>query len=107
MRHIIHFVRNEKGMPVACLAFRDTFSNDNRCYVEYGYSVHNPADNWNRKLARQIAIGRMIESPIRIEGNPDWNINNLIERILDDLQGRNIPKRLLKQVNRNLLELVG
>lgn len=102
MRHIIHFVRNDKGMPVGCLAFRDVYGSDDEIFVEYGFSVHNPSDNWNRKLARQLAIGRMIESPYRLVSGPNWNISRMIEEILRDLPNRNVPKRMLREAERSL-----
>jgi len=103
MRHIIHFVRNDKGMPVGCLAFRDVYYEDTgEFHVEYGFSAHNPSDIWNRKLARQIAIGRMVENPFTLPGNSKWNISKMIEVILQDLPNRNAPKRLLREAARSL-----
>ncbi len=106
MRHIIHYVRNEKGMPVACLAFRDVFDTPYCGYIDYGISIHHPDDVWNRKLARQIAIGRMVESPFRIENivaHDDWNISRVIAEILLDIKNnRSVPRRLMREVVRNL-----
>ena len=48
------YVRDEKKNPVGCVAYQ--VHND---HFYYGWSVHNPADRFDRKLARTIAVGRL------------------------------------------------
>jgi len=56
----IMFLRDANDRPVGCLAI----SVDRRNHrVDYGISVLNPADKFDRKMARQLAIGRMVETP--------------------------------------------
>jgi hypothetical protein len=55
------YVRDEKKNPVGCVAYQ---VHDGHFY--YGWSVHNPADQFDRKLARTIAEGRLQK---RLESN--------------------------------------
>lgn len=100
--HHIHYIRNSKGLPIGCIAFRDVFGPNDEIYVEYGFSVRNPSDSWNRSLARQIAIGRMIEQPFRIASDPDWNVTRIIEEINLDLPTRKVPTRVRREVSKSL-----
>lgn len=55
----VMFLRDPSGMPVGCLAIGLTRS---RKTIKYQVSVLNPVDKFDRKLARQIALGRLMES---------------------------------------------
>lgn len=63
MSNRIMFLRDQKFQPVGCLAIsHDRGTN----IVKFQLSVLNPADRFRRDVARQIAIGRLIEKPIVI-----------------------------------------
>lgn len=100
MTYHIHFIRDSKMRPMACVAFSDKISADTQ-QLEYGISVLHPKDQFNRKIARQLAIGRLIESPKKIAvqlfaDNVKLNLNHLIDEILNDvyLSRADMPKRL-------------
>lgn len=48
------FLRNQSGAPVGCLAIDINFRT-----ITYGWSVLNPRDKFDRRLAREIAQGRL------------------------------------------------
>lgn len=48
------FLRNNKEMPIGCLAINIDFG-----LITYAWSVLNPKDKFDRKLARDIAQGRL------------------------------------------------
>lgn len=53
----ILYVRDKNRFPVGCLAYErldDEF--------KFGYSVYNPKDEFNKKLAREVATGRLAKS---------------------------------------------
>lgn len=54
------FLRNAQGRPVGCLAI--TLDRKNH-RVKYQMSVLNPTDQFDRKMARHIALGRLMEKP--------------------------------------------
>jgi len=80
------FLRNKKLQPVGCLAIS---RNDDCSEVFYQYSVLNPSDNFNRKLARDLATGRLANSPIKIDCLNNTNFNNMTEvtaAVMDHLE---------------------
>ncbi len=99
--------------PLACLAFRDYFScydsNESTSTIEWGISIVNPQDRFSKKLARQIAIGRMVESPCIIKANfydKAPNISNLITEIMSNLSvNKEMPKRITRRASKILKSL--
>lgn len=55
------FLRGEHNFPIGCIAMRRF---ENR--IEYQISTLNPKDRFDRRLARQLALGRLIENPIKV-----------------------------------------
>jgi hypothetical protein len=76
-----------KGKPIGCVAFKiksDTV-------IEYETSAHNPRDQYSKKLAREIASGRLAAAPIVIDATNEKNsthhvvfdhVGGVIERIV-------------------------
>jgi len=56
------YLRNNAGVPEACVAYRvdESFGNG---HVSFGLSVHNPADKWDRRVARYMAAGALLLEP--------------------------------------------
>jgi hypothetical protein len=54
------YERLKKSTPLGCIAISLT---DNKNRVTYQVSVCNPSDEFDRAQARQLALGRLIESP--------------------------------------------
>ena len=56
------YLRNSAGVPEACVAYRvdESFGSG---HVSFGLSVHNPADKWDRKVARYMAAGALLLEP--------------------------------------------
>lgn len=61
VRHM--FLRDASYNPVGCLAIQLDRRNHR---LNYQFSVLNPRDAFNRKLARQLALGRLVEEPFRV-----------------------------------------
>jgi hypothetical protein len=59
------FVRDENNLPVGCIAYR---LHDGR--FEYEVSIHNPKDNFDRKMARKVAEGRLNKHPMLVSFDP-------------------------------------
>jgi hypothetical protein len=59
------YLRDKKFMPVGCVAIS---LSKNRKQVRYQLSVQNPEDTFKRSLARHIALGRLVEIPVRLNG---------------------------------------
>ena len=61
----IMYLRDDQYFPVGCLAIAVS---KGRKQVSYQLSVLNPVDNFERSLARHIALGRLVEAPFCIRG---------------------------------------
>jgi hypothetical protein len=94
MEHRIMYLRNLSGNPVGCLAIR---LNPRTQFVEYQLSVLNPLDRFDRKVARQLALGRLAESPLtlRVPRNPTmYDISVAVMR--DMVNSGTAPSRAVK-----------
>jgi len=69
MEHRIQFLRDSKGQAIGCLAIKaesNVGRNGGYTTITYQMSVLNPLDKFDRKMARQLALGRLVESPISL-----------------------------------------
>ena len=57
----VMFLRDESYNPVGCLVISVSKKTNK---IRYQYSVRNPIDRFKRDLARQIALGRLVEKPL-------------------------------------------
>jgi len=90
----IMFLRNE-GQPCGCVAI--SVDRRNR-KLNYQFSVLNPADRFDRKMARHLALGRLVESPIEIPYNKGEKLtmHDISERVLRHLSKSKAPARAVK-----------
>ena len=94
MEHRIQFLRDHAGRPVGCLAIR---LNPRTQFVEYQLSTLNPVDRFDRKVARQLALGRLTENPVtlRVPRNPTmFDISLAVMRDLSNT--KDAPNRAVK-----------
>jgi hypothetical protein len=70
--------------------------------LSYQVSICNPVDVFDKPIARQLAIGRLVEKPIKFTFNGELNafaISKLIlNHILSSQQKRIYPRRFYKAV---------
>lgn len=95
----IVYLRTTTGQPVGCLAISQIKNNQSTCYVSYNLSVLNPSDNFNRKVARNIAIGRLEKNPDTYKAFVLQNANmHMITRsvMADIMNNKAIPNRAIK-----------
>ena len=59
------FLRTDKGVPVACVAMKLSKSGE----VTYAVSTQHPKDRFNRKVARELALGRLVSKPETVKVN--------------------------------------
>lgn len=90
----IQFLRNSSSHPIGCLAI-----SVNRLHGElsYQYSVLNPRDEFDRKIARQLALGRLVEKPIKLALPRDANMHEISTVVMSDLErSSTAPNRAVK-----------
>jgi len=89
-KHQIFYLRDRNGQPVGCLAY--VHFNDGQ--VDYQLSFLNPRDKFNREVARTIAIGRLIETPLTINVRKSHSRHDSIRSILNVVRkDSSIPSR--------------
>lgn len=89
------FIRNAKGHPVGCMAYRIGNST-----MEFEVSTHNPADPFDKALGRFVAEGRLNKHPKRIVVTP---VNDLLREAMVYLMADPVvPERLKRAMNKRL-----
>lgn len=88
-KYRIMFLRRENNHPIGCLAMH--LNGDGE--VSYQVSTLNPVDSFNRKLARQLALGRLLEFPITIS-TKGRSVHDITKDVLRDLiKDKSFPSR--------------
>ena len=95
MDYRIMFLRNGASHPIGCLAIQ---IDRKRSVLSYGFSVLNPADKFDRKVARQLALGRLLESPVSIAPiKADANMHEITRSVMKSLiVNRKTPARAVR-----------
>lgn len=82
MSNRIIYLRSVNGSVIGCVAFDSSKTSET---LRYQVSVHNPRDKFSRSLARQIALGRLVESPFVLESVQDGTIHDVVAKIMKDI----------------------
>lgn len=100
------YIRNEKGFPVACLAYTREDG-----LFKYAVSVHNPKDKFDREMARKVAGGRLLKNessscmgiPLEDEFK-DWSTKDCIQFVMEQFADEDymFPTRLQKAAKQYL-----
>lgn len=90
----IMYLRDSSDRPVGCLAIRLIRS---RGVAEYNLSVQNPVDNFERAMGRQLAIGRMVESPLSVRISKSADMHQVSHAVMNDIVAtKGAPTRAVK-----------
>jgi hypothetical protein len=80
-------------MPVACLASTIITNEDNEKELYYQVSTHNPIDNYSKKVARNVAVGRLALTPRVVKLS---NTNDITVDLTTKLCAHNITLVMMK-----------
>jgi len=96
----VMYLRDVKGQPVGCVACQ--VKRDGHDYVgSYQLSVLNPADKFNRGVARQLAKGRLLENPIRFNLPIAPSTHEVTEAMMRSIASdKDLPTRAQKAATR-------
>lgn len=94
----IIFLRKPNGHAAGCVAIylnglltRDTFESK---IVQYQLSVQCPKDRFNRSIARQLALGRLLEKPFNTKPIAIDDIHMVVEGVMQHIATNPaVPKR--------------
>lgn len=88
------YLRAENGHPVGCLAIQLNRSNGT---ASYQLSVLNPRDRFNRAVARQLALGRLLEEPLKVSVHSEATMHDISEAVMKDIVAyKDAPARAVK-----------
>jgi hypothetical protein len=94
MSRRIMYLRSETGHPVGCLAIQ---LNRHEGQISYALSVLNPRDRFNRAVARQLALGRLVEEPLKVKINREATMHDISEAVMKDIiKFKDAPTRAVK-----------
>jgi hypothetical protein len=94
MSRRIMYLRSDNGHPVGCLAIQ---LNRHSGQISYALSVLNPKDRFNRPVARQLALGRLLEEPLKVDVNREATMHDISEAVMKDiLRYKDAPTRAIK-----------
>lgn len=90
------YLRDNEYCPIGCVAIS---LNKSKTQIRYQLSVLNPIDKFERSLSRHIALGRLLESPVRINGSSFANSKHyeITEAVMQSIvQNKDLPGRARK-----------
>ena len=97
MEHRVQYLRNSKGQPVGCVAIKLHQTGKATNTVTYQVSVLNPDDQFNREVARQLALGRMVEKPCSVAVKRAASKFEITTAVFDQIQhDTRMPSRARK-----------
>ena len=90
----VTYLRDEVQRPIGCVVIQ---LHRAKGLIDYQYTVQNPRDDFNRKIGRQLAIGRLVEDPISIIINKDADMHDISHAVMSDLLlAKDTPTRAFK-----------
>lgn len=90
----IMFLRDQHNQPHGCIAL--TLSEDEE-FAYYRLSVLNPVDRFQRALARQLALGRLLEGGIPVRLPKKANMHDISRAVMQDIiKAPTSPTRAVK-----------
>lgn len=93
MNYRIQFLRDRHNHPVGCVVIKTNRHNNT---AQYQLSVLNPADRFDRKVARQLALGRLTEAPLSVTLSKNANMHDITRAVMTDLINQKSPTRAVK-----------
>lgn len=70
------------GNPVGCIAIKVSKSGR---FAKYQLSVKNPLDQFDRAMARQLALGRLAEAPFTVRLPENARMDQITRAVMTDI----------------------
>lgn len=91
------YLRDQNQAPIGCLAILLL----NKKLVQYGVSVQNPIDEFDRTLARDLAAGRILTNPGMVSARGLSGIHDITRAVMSDLsKDSDAPERAQRAAKR-------
>jgi hypothetical protein len=94
----IMFLRSLSYAPCGCVAISVDTRNRK---LSYQFSVLNPVDKFDRKMARHLALGRLVEAPVTFPyaRGETLTMHDISKRVLEHLAASKAPTRAVRAAN--------
>lgn len=103
----IMYLRDKKDQPVGCVVYRRIPVNADQTqhHLEYEVSVRNPLDRFNKKMGREIALGRLNTHPRETRIHSNSTGKEAVFAVLDQIANTPslLPARAIKAAKAMLL----
>lgn len=83
--YFYRYLRDDLNRPIGCVA-AIVYPHPRLTNVVFGVSLWNPADRWDRKLGRKIAIGRARSKTRGRQGLPAYMPDGRLTMIRDTIK---------------------
>lgn len=94
MNRRVTFLRNADNNPVGCVVINVDRHNKR---IEYQVSTLNPADKFDREMARLLATGRLVEAPFHLWLPNKAGLHEISRRVMGHIvSNKAIPSRSVK-----------
>lgn len=92
------YLRDKNGWTVGCVAM---LLQSKERQVGFQLSVVNPADKFERVLARQLALGRLVEQPYFVSLPRQYNAHDISEAVMVAIRNNSaLPTRAREAARR-------
>lgn len=81
------------GAPIGCVVIK---VNHVKNEAEYQLSVLNPQDRFEREMARSLALGRLVDTPMYVSLPQGHNMHDITEAVMRDIAFGGWPSRAVK-----------
>lgn len=105
MEHRIQYLKDENGRYVGCIALQEHSAHrgSKTVLVEYRISTANPTDTFDKDVARQLALGRLIEAPYTVRVRAGANMYEISAIIMKDIASDSTAPSRTRRAARNWL----
>jgi len=98
------YIRDEEKFPVGCLAYQ---MGEKNVETVFGFSIFHPRDKFSRKLARNIASGRLEKhGDIFVSEHEERHPNDILCDICSYIESTDVPKRFKNALNLTMIRLM-
>lgn len=93
----VTYLRDAKSRPVGCIAIHLLDVDVRTTQASYQVSVLNPADQFDRGIARHLALGRLLEKPRSVNVKRSSGMHAVTGRIMQAIyDDSSMPNRARK-----------
>jgi len=105
MSHRIQYLKDENGRYVGCIAIRElpAHKGAKTVVVEYRVSTLNPSDSFDKDVARQLALGRVVEAPYTVRVPTGANLYAISTAIMTDIAADSTAPSRTRRAAKNWL----